>query len=91
MRAYDGHTRRGHDRSRNGHFERERTRAADDVSVLTGRMHPLDGKILREALEPLAAQLEREVLPDAEHGVRELVEICAGSDVEAQTIFSSGA
>jgi hypothetical protein len=78
-------------RSGNRGLKFERTGPADDAAVLMGSVHALERQVLREALQTIAARLEREVLPDREQRLGELVEVRAGSDLERQTIFSSGA
>ena len=64
---------------------------SDRLQRFSSTEHALERKVLREPVEPVAGGLEREVLSDRKHGLRELLETGRPLDVEAHAIFSSGA
>ena len=91
-----GHAGAGERAARHRELERERARAADDLALLEGGMHPLVGQGAGEALEQLLARRRVEVLADRADGAAVLVLVGARADVEhdrdaTSYSFSSGA
>ena len=69
-----------HRPARNGHLEREHPCPADDLLAVEGRVHPLGGKHLREALGLLTRRHPTEVVADRARRLAELVQRAARSN-----------